>query len=135
MTHGRKLKKNGEEKINYLAQKYMTISKLRFSSVDYKKMFKDSVQQFEKDLRKKFSGFSCFPVPAKIILMDMIYNIGTTRFNAEKWKKLFAAVVARDWAAAAQESNRRAISDKRNEETRRYFEKAKLLEDENKVKY
>ncbi|SNR89185.1 MULTISPECIES: peptidoglycan-binding domain-containing protein [unclassified Azospirillum] len=126
--------KNGEKKINYLAKKYKKITKLRLSSADYKKMLKDSVQQFEKDLRKKFSGFSCFPTPAKIVLMDMIYNIGTTKFNAEKWKNLFAAIAIRDWGAAAQQSNRNAIPDERNKAVRTYFEKAKLLEEEKKTK-
>lgn len=127
-------KKNDKDKINYLAQKYSKITKLRLSSSDYKKMLKDSVRQFEKDLRKKFSGFSCFPTPAKIALMDMIYNIGTTKFNAEKWKNLFAAIAIRDWGVAAQQSNRNVIPDERNKAVRTYFEKAKLLEEEKKTK-
>lgn len=125
----------GKDKINILAEAYESLTKVRILPLDYEKILLNNMRKFEKDLKKKFSGFSCFPAPAKIVLMDMIYNIGATRFNAEKWKKLFAAVAARDWATAAQESNRRGVSDERNEEARSYFEKAKLLEDENKVKY
>ncbi len=125
---------SGGEKINFAAQSYDSLTKIKILPEDYEKMFRAHVIQFEKDLKKKFSGFSCFPAPAKIVLMDMIYNIGATKFNAEKWKKLFAAVIARDWAAAAQESNRRAVSDERNQAARTYFERAKLLEDERKIK-
>lgn len=57
------------------------------------------------------------PVPVRIGLTDMAYNMGVAKLGA-KFPKFRAAVEAGDWPAAASESHRLDIAEDRNDATR-----------------
>jgi GH24 family phage-related lysozyme (muramidase) len=69
---------------------------------------------------------------AKVALMDMIYNLGETKFSRSKWPNLFKAVNQRDWKEAAKQSNRKIPNDttNRNQKTFDQFIAAAEMEKE-----
>ena len=78
----------------------------------YNAHFKETVT---RDVPRTFPKFSSLPDPAKIVVTDMMYNMGPTKFTKEKWKNFFKAIDERDWKKAAQESHRKDISKRRND--------------------
>lgn len=69
----------------------------------------------EVELRRRASGLLPtwalqLPDPAKAALLDIAYNTGSLK----GWPKLCAAVQAKDWKRAADESNRPDVSHERN---------------------
>jgi GH24 family phage-related lysozyme (muramidase) len=76
-------------------------------------------------LRRKFSDFDSFPVPAQKALIDMNYNLGNDGFsrspansNRVGWPKLFDAVENRDWALVATESRRSGLGSQSDSTSR-----------------
>ena len=63
--------------------------------------------------------------------MDMIFNLGATKFSLGNWPNLFPAVNQRDWETAANESHRVLGKDEngRNQDTYSQFMDAKKMED------
>lgn len=59
------------------------------------------------------------PRDAQIALVDMAFNLGVA--GLDKFKKLHAAVDARDWATAATECSRKGVQQARNDATRDLF--------------
>ena len=43
------------------------------------------------------------PEEVRAIIINMAYNMGTTRFNPKKWPKFFRAIKAKNWKQAAIE--------------------------------
>lgn len=43
------------------------------------------------------------PEQVHAIIVNMAYNMGTTRFNTKRWPKFFGAVAKRDWITASYE--------------------------------
>lgn len=43
------------------------------------------------------------PEEVEIIILNMLYNMGTSRFNPQTWPKFFAALKAKDYKKAAEE--------------------------------
>ena len=41
--------------------------------------------------------------PRQAVILDMVFNMGITRFNANTWVKTFAAIQDNDWEKAANE--------------------------------
>ena len=41
--------------------------------------------------------------PRQAVILDMVFNMGVTRFNANTWVKTFAAIQDNDWEKAANE--------------------------------
>ena len=64
----------------------------------------------EKD---KNLNFDELPHNAKLVIMDMQYNMGGN-FTKDKWPKFFEAIKQGDWKIAASESNSKDIGKKRN---------------------
>lgn len=74
------------------------------------------------ELTRIFPDYGEYPSAARLALQDMIYNLGMTNFN--KFTKLKAAVVSRDWETAAAESHRTIRDESRNDAVRDLFLKA-----------
>lgn len=53
------------------------------------------------------------PLECQLVLLDMAYNLGIAGLN--KYKKLHAAIIARDYNEAANQCARRGISTARND--------------------
>jgi GH24 family phage-related lysozyme (muramidase) len=105
------------------ASYYRQFTTLHIEQAEIDSLLLHDMETAESTLPNKFNGYSGFPASAKEGLIDMIFNIGATRFNATKWPNFFAAVNANppDWTTAANESNRPQVSDDRNLEVRNLF--------------
>jgi GH24 family phage-related lysozyme (muramidase) len=128
------VKENGRETktFNVLAKTQESWTGFWLSPDERNKLFNDVFDYFYKVLSdKKFSDFNCFSPPAKIALMDMIYNLGETRFSRTKWPSLFKAVNQRDWETAAEQSHRQIPNDQtgRNQHTYDQFTDAADMEE------
>jgi GH24 family phage-related lysozyme (muramidase) len=66
----------------------------------------------EDELRTIFHGYDALPDPVKIVLIDMIFNLGGGGFR--DYHKMIASIHAGDFMAAAGESYRNGISVERN---------------------
>jgi GH24 family phage-related lysozyme (muramidase) len=78
------------------------------------------VNAFDADLRAHFTTYDGMPDPAKLALLDMIYNLGPSGlFNG--YSTLMKAVQAQDWTLAAAQCRRHGPSAARNTWTRTEF--------------
>jgi hypothetical protein len=71
-------------------------------------------------LRSQVPGYDKLPDPAKLGLLDMVYNLGPGRLFSQ-FPRLLAAVEAGHWDQAAAMSSRRGPAPVRNEWTRQQF--------------
>ncbi|MDE3106395.1 MAG: hypothetical protein KGK08_14590, partial [Acidobacteriota bacterium] len=78
---------------------------------------------FERQLRNLYTGYDGYPDAAKMALLDMVYNLGAMKLRNE-YPRMNAAVLAQDWATAAQQCNRQGINALRNQWTQQQFEEA-----------
>lgn len=75
---------------------------------------------FDADLRQRFSGWTSFPEPAQLALLDMIYNLGPYGvFHG--YPSMCGAVDAGNWITAATQCGRRGPSAARNLWTKNQF--------------
>lgn len=81
------------------------------------------VKDFDSGLRLGFRQFDGFPVPAKLALLDMVYNLGASGLF-EGYPRMCKAVRDGLWTVAAAECHRIGPSDKRNAWTKAQFEAA-----------
>lgn len=126
-------KKTGETKtvFNVVAGAQRDWSHLILPQAKRDDLFQEKFNYFRDVLpAKKFSDFDCFPPPAKIALIDMIFNMGETVFSRGGWPNLFKAVNQRDWRTAAEECSRKDVPEERNTKTRNFFIKAAEMEEQ-----
>ena len=107
---------------NYRASYYRQFTSLVISDDTSQKLVEDHVDDDLGHLRNIFPNFDSFPEPAQRALLDMIYNLGPTRLR--RYPSMIAAINRGDWERAAEESNRRGISDARNQQTADRFREA-----------
>ena len=104
--------------VNYTAEFYKKRTNIRLSDVAegklYAKKFKETLLN---DVPKAFPKISSLPDNAKIVITDMIFNMGATRFTKEKWKNFYDAVNHHAWSTAAKESHRNSGDKPRNDWT------------------
>ena len=67
------------------------------------------------DLTDHGVHFALLPIPVQEVLIDMAFNIGNTKFPANNWPSLMAAIRQRDWLAASKQVNRTRIQQSRND--------------------
>lgn len=78
------------------------------------------VKYFDGRLRARFSAFDSFPDPAKLGLLDMIYNLGEKGlFNG--FPHFMGCVDNQDWSGAAANCHRVGPGPDRNAWTRQQF--------------
>lgn len=106
------------------ANSYGQFTDCRLSTTDSKALLKTRLEQDVIDLKRKFSQLDTFPWDAQDALLDMIFNLGPTRFNANAWPNLFRAVNAKDWKRAADECNRPDVQPERNQAIKALFQAA-----------
>jgi hypothetical protein len=68
-------------------------------------------------LRRRLPGYDAFPTPAKLALLDMLYNLGEPKLFAE-YPLLLAAVHNQHWLVASQQCHRTGPNPERNLWTR-----------------
>ncbi|MFM2044590.1 MAG: hypothetical protein RLY86_3166 [Pseudomonadota bacterium] len=103
------------------ANNYKGLTKVQLPEADSRQILDLKISDFETALIGKFGDLACFPSPAKIALMDMIYNLGATRFSADRWPNLFDSVSRRNWSEAADRCRRRGVNVERNNRARGLF--------------
>ncbi len=99
---------------NHSADTYRLETNLILTRANSEALTNTKIDEFEISLLHALPEFEVYPSQAKQALMDMMYNIGPTRFTPARWPAFYQAVYDRDWAKAALESHREGISDIRN---------------------
>ncbi len=67
------------------------------------------------ELENNFPNFSSLPPEAKQAVLDMQYNMGSGKFNEDKWPSFYEAIQDGDWDTAALESHRKDVQPDRND--------------------
>lgn len=111
----------------YPASSYAKHAKLRIRQTDIDALTNRHISSFESELRLLYPGFNLYPTTVRLALFDMIFNLGMTKLRA-RFLKFNAAIAARNWAVAAQESNRPHIQALRNRYVRELLEQAARAE-------
>jgi GH24 family phage-related lysozyme (muramidase) len=75
---------------------------------------------FDTQLSQRFANYPDFPDPAKLGLLDMIYNLGVTGLF-KGYPTLMSYVQNQNWAGAATQCHRNGPSPQRNDWTRQQF--------------
>lgn len=106
------------------ASYYKQFTKLTIPMDKAKALLRSDLEGAAADLKIRFSKLDDYPEDAQDALLDMMFNLGLTRFTRAKWPGLFAAVEKQDWKAAAAESNRPDVQPARNAAIRALFSSA-----------
>ena len=107
-----------------LASYYKKYTKLILPEAKINKLTNKHIETFEKELRSIYSGFDTFPPEVRLALFDMIFNLGMTKLRGG-WPKFNAAIKAKDWKKAADNSKRSPpVSPERNKYVKDLLEKA-----------
>ncbi|VUD56332.1 hypothetical protein TDB9533_01985 [Thalassocella blandensis] len=113
---------------NRLASFYKKSTKLSLSDSEINKLTDSHIDNFEEELSLIYSDFLTYPKDVRLALFDLIFNLGMTNLKT-KWPNFNAAIQARDWKKAAENSNRKApVSAERNRYVKDLLEKAASLE-------
>ena len=110
---------------NASAAFYDRFTRLEMSQADATVLAFDDIDDSLRQAKARFPHFDTFPHPAKLGLLDMVYNLGIGKIFASAQKRGFprfrAAVRRRDWNVAAKESNRPDVKAARNKQVRDWF--------------
>lgn len=109
---------------NRLASFYKKHTKLILSDADINTLTDKHIATFEKELKIIYSQFDTYPSAVRLALFDLIFNLGMTNLR-NKWPVFNAAIKAKDWQKAANNSGRALpISSERNKYVKDLLEKA-----------
>lgn len=75
---------------------------------------------FDNQLNQQFATYTAFPDPAKLGLLDMIYNLGATGLF-KGYPTFMEYVQKQDWANAATQCHRNGPAPARNDWTKQQF--------------
>lgn len=109
------------QEAGHVASYYEQFTTLTLGESDARSILKDDLTTAAGNLAKRFASLDDYPDAAQDALLDMMFNIGPTKFTKSKWPSLFAAVENKDWTAAAAQSHRADVSDDRNNAIRDLF--------------
>lgn len=84
------------------------------------------VTDFDGQLSARFPAYASFPDPAKLGLLDMVYNLGAAELFGT-FRHFMSCVDNQDWLGAAANCHRVGPSQARNDWTRQQFEAAATL--------
>lgn len=101
---------------NIVATAYAQHTSLRLQQDVGLALMARSLTDFVERLSAKGFDVKRYPQPAALAVIDMAYNLGVTGL-LRKFPRFCRSVSQQNWAAAAQESARRGISDARNAAT------------------
>lgn len=139
--------KNGRPKNNYRAEYFEKITNLRISGEYLNELYysrvngaiediKNTIKQYNNDPEKDYSipDFEKLPQPLQIVLVDMMYNLGKTKFNYKEndkgtgFPKFWDFLARRNVNGMIRESKRGGIPQARNDETAGYLRQLRQLE-------
>jgi GH24 family phage-related lysozyme (muramidase) len=107
---------------NQVFTKYKPFTTLELKDDYIFELLKTVHDSFQADLRKNYTGYDKFPLPARRALTDMVYNLGIDKLLA--FHHMNASIAKADWAQAAKECHRNGPSAERNDWTKQMFEEA-----------
>jgi len=102
-----------------VAAAYYVEGCVTLAPADISALLMKTVTDFDVALHGLFVGFDDFPEPAKVALLDMIYNLGLHGLTA--YRNLRSAIASWTWTEAAAECHRRGPSQARNDWTMEQF--------------
>lgn len=79
-----------------------------------------TVAVLDGELAKTFDKYAQFPAPAKLALLDMLYNLGLAKLTRE-YPHFCTAVAQMAWERAADNCHRRGPAEIRNDWTKQQF--------------
>lgn len=82
-----------------------------------------NLQACDQSLRSHFVHYDTFPAPAKLALLDMVFNLGAAKLFGT-YPHFCAAVSAGDWNTAAAQCHREGPGQARNHWTAQQFQLA-----------
>jgi GH24 family phage-related lysozyme (muramidase) len=111
------------------ASEFANMTNIIISEADATILTLDFIDKLMIEIRSNalFPAFDTFPVPANQGILDMVYVLG-----GPKTRRIFddftAAVNARKWALAGQESSRKDVNAQRNQKINGWFQSAAKLD-------
>jgi GH24 family phage-related lysozyme (muramidase) len=112
---------------NLNANAYRTAAALTLPQPAIASLLMGRIQDFDNALSGKFADYSTFPDPAKLGLLDMVFNLGAFKlFNT--YPTFMRYVNNTDWAGAALQCNRIGPAPARNAWTVQQFNLAASLQ-------
>jgi GH24 family phage-related lysozyme (muramidase) len=104
------------------AHSFAKAATLKLDETQIKRLLEADINDFLAQLRRKFPTFDSFPETAQLALLDMAFNLGTTKFLGT-YPTLINAVLQEkpNWEVAAAQCHRRGPSEERNEHVRDWF--------------
>jgi GH24 family phage-related lysozyme (muramidase) len=112
---------------NLTANAYRTATALQLPTDAVTALLMARIRDFDQNLSAKFSGYSTFPDPAKLGLLDMIFNLGAYKLFST-YPTFMRYVENTDWAGAALQCHRNGPSPARNAWTVQQFNLAASLQ-------
>lgn len=109
---------------NKLPTYYHSFSSLLLPPSEINRLLAANVNSFEVSLRRMYPDYGIYPDAVKVALIDMVYNLGAAKLQAQ-YPKFNAAVRAHDWQLAASQSHRNGPSEERNTYVKNLFLEAK----------
>lgn len=109
-----------EQQKGRIASTYRKFTKLDLPLAETQRLLREKLDAFATILRTRFAGFDAFPAPARLALLDMIFNLGPTGL-VKGFPKLCRAADRGDWKNCAAECRRLGVHESRNDETRDLF--------------
>jgi hypothetical protein len=126
--------------VNRPAQDYRNLTDLDLAPGEADRLLGQELERAENACRAMFRGWSRFPQPARLALLDMVYDLGEGRpvSTAERqagrreqglyqFGKLIDAVAKEDWVAASAACHRQDVDQFRDTWTRNSFIEAAHL--------
>ncbi len=100
---------------------YKQFTKLVITEPAAKDDLKKKLVNAASDLAVRFPKIDECPEDPQDALLDMMYNIGLTKFTEAKWPKLFSAVKSQNWTEAASNCYRPDVNQERNDAIKSLF--------------
>ena len=78
------------------------LSDVGITEEESKYLLLNDLQRIQKEV-EHWTFMESLSEPRQAVLLDMVFNMGISRFNANTWVKTFAAIQDNDWEKAANE--------------------------------
>lgn len=102
---------------------YGNVTDLILGDDDIDTIARGQIAVFGTELEVVYPDFDGYPSKVQLALYDMIFNLGQTKLQ-KNFPSFDAAIMARDWQKAADESHRSGIQQERNDYVRNLLEEA-----------
>lgn len=114
---------------------YKAHTKLVLTKPEIDALTESHIDDFHRELKRRYSSFGDYPTEARLALFDMIFNLGMTNLR-RKFPNFDQAIKDQDWKKAADESKRKLpVNASRNSYVKELLNKAAENTNKNKKPY